>query len=397
MTAASMLSAWVMLPGLAPLRARAEVILDKGWAPYAQALVTVPYSAAVDGVLDQDAIRAASLRVRVLMRRQWYDAPLLSDLGDAWDGLTLADLGTELAGLTLAEIGGALCTAWDETDPWRAPDELYADLTVVGRTIDHAAASIAIRADSDETIPQRMRVGGARALESSAARIAALMTACGLTPPSLAGLPAATVPPITLADSWRAAPWDALMAAAAASARRLWCDLDRVWHLSDPEGAPVGEIEVTRVTTAQDDEDAGGEFADVIVWIATATVHPTDPETSLPLPTYQAVDVRTHPSPVPAGAHTFMTVERDYGDLDILAIPEEWLPTSAELAARLARAQSYDRMLTTTQPADPSVRPGVAVTTGAPSLPALVGTLASVTLTIPEDTMTLTIHAVEEA
>ncbi len=398
MSAPAMLTAWATLTGLPTARCQSlEVDLDEGRAPFAAARFALATSPALTAALSQAAIRAGTVAVDLLVRRQWYTAPTLLEVGQGWGGLTLAQVGTEVGGSTLAALAGAWSTAWDTVDPWRAPDELAAHLTVSARDIASLPGQVVVTAASDELRLRKDRVIGARAAEPASTRLGALCAAVGISTAALnlAGLPVVTVPPLTLPDSATTPAWDLLMTTAAAVERRLWCDLTGTWQLTDPSVAPSGSVHVARVADATDTEDASGVFADVVLFVATATSYTTNQSTGV-VTSEKVADIVTYPSPVPAGRHAYLTVTQDYGDIDVAGIPFEWLPTPASLAPRLAKVNSTDRQLTATATADPSVRPGQALTTGAPSLPALAGVVSAVSIRIPEDTMTLTARAITE-
>jgi len=104
-------------------------------------------------------------------------------------------------------------------------------------------------------------------------------------------------------------------------------------------------------------------------------------------------ETKTWPPILPAGPYRAAAVEHDYGQVGA-SIP---MPSDDELAARLALLQSRDRVLSLTAVADPTLRPGMGVTTGPPSLPATASTVARVEWAVPADTMTLTTRSTTEA
>lgn len=357
----------------------ARLVMDEGWSPRISAQVVIPWTAERAAALDP---RAGSPRITVRIARHWHGSLTLGDLTEAWAGLTLGDLSAEWVGLTLGDLTEAWGTDWGSG--WRAPDEVTADLCVRARRVDYAAATITVRAASDELLAQDARAVVSRPEESLPSRVLALL-ASGSVPVVAHDLSAGEIfTTIPAGDTtWRQSIWDAAAGLCTEQGLRLWCDESRTWRLTVVDAAPATTVDLLRVAACEDDVNRDGDWADVLVWVGTGTNSEGAPLT----------ETRTHPDPVPSGPHRVHVEEVDYGPVGA-GLP---MPSYEELAARLAVLASRDRVLTITATADPTVRPGLGLTTGAPSLLALGGVVARVEWAVPEDTMTITTRSTTEA
>lgn len=381
MSPVSHLTAYVVLPtGEVLPVTECAVTLDETWAPFASAQLTVPWTAERAAALDP---RAATVpRVTVVIRRDWYDSALVSDLSEAWAGLTLADVSTDLGAATLADLTAALRTQWESG--WREPDELTCYLGVRARPIDYAAGTITVRAASDELLAQDSRGLVARAVEPLPSRIVAFLTAASI-PVERTDLSAGAifVAMPAMSTTWTQTMWDAASGAASSMGLRLLCDHTGTWRLLDPDAAPTATLHMPRVSEGTDDVDRDGDWADTLVWIGTGTNSAGETITR----------TVTWPDPIPTSPRKIAVQEVELGNVGA-GIP---VPSDAELSNRLSALSAKARALTLTAPADLSARPGMALTTGAPSLPATAGVVSTVTFRIPEDTMTIVTRSTVDA
>lgn len=381
MTAVSEITAWVVLPtGESVQCAGASVTMDEGWAPTVRASVDVPWTAGRASALDP---RSWS-RIRLDIIRSWAYRATLQDLTDQWAGLTLGDLSTAWAGLTL----GDLTDAW--TEPWesgtRAPDYLQCDLIVRSTSADHRADTLTISASSDEALAMGARIEASRPTESLQTRLLVLLALAGIsyTSADFTAGAAISVPPVVY-DVTKTV-WSIMADLAAASSLRLWCDHGRVWRLAAPTALDPTTLTLTRASRATDDTDVDGEYADVLVWRGTAEARMTDGTDEWFEPVAVTQWWPASPSLAPHVVHLW---EEDFGRLDVSSIPIDFYPSDAQMAARLARLSSRGRVLTITAPLDPTARIGQPIVTGPPSMPAMEGVVASVTLSVPEDIMNI--------
>jgi hypothetical protein len=357
-----------------------KLVLDGGWAPYAAAVLTAPYTVERAIALDPHAVPRP--RVRVEIARHWHGSLSLGDLSTAWAGLTLGDLTAEWLTYTLGDLTELWGWPWEAG--WRAPDVVSADLGVRGRRIDYAGATLTVRATSDEIAVQGMAVDAPTSPRWPASWVRAVLDAVGFAGASL-DTTALEVSGSVSAGSvltLDASPWDLMETTLAALGFRLLCDESRTWRAVDVTAAPPATVHLPRVTGADDVADVDREFADVLVWVGTGT---SSGGVALR-------DVKSWPNPLPVPPYKVHVEERDYGQVGA-GLP---MPTDAEMALRLAHLQARSRLLTLTAPADLTVRPGVALTTGAPSLPELSGVVARVEWDVPDDTMTVTTRSTVE-
>lgn len=374
----SELTAVVYIDGEAVPCTEVRVSIDEGWSPYVQVDVTIPWTTERAAALDPRDYA----RVQVEILRHWMGSLTLNDLSATWQGMTLDDLSAEWVGLTLDDLTELWATAWESGI--RAADRFDADLVVRRRRIEHTDATISITATSDELLAQCARSGGVYLpVQPLPLRILALLRAAGVEVvwhDLTAGDIYTSLPEMT--TDWGRSAWDAASGAAADLGMRLWCGPDRVWRLA-PADAPATEtVAMPRVSTCEDAVDLDGTYADVLVWTGAGTN-----SEGLPI-----TDTKVWPDPLPPGPHTVHHEHRDYGHVGA-GLP---MPSDAEMAARLAALTSRDRSLTITAPADPSMRTGVALTTGAPSLPAMAAVVARVEWAIPADVMTIATRSTTE-
>jgi hypothetical protein len=325
-----------------------------------------PDTAALDYAWTGTANASASTETSI------YDpGTTLDDLTAAWAGLTLDDLST----LWGQDWGNGVT---------RPIDVVTADLILRERTVDHVAATIALRATSDELMAQDARAHVVRPVEPLPTRLTELLTAghvpIGPPPDVTAGAPYIGMAAQDV--EWSQTIWDAMSANANSVGLRLWCDQGRVWRLGPTDAAPTTTVDLTRVQSCTDAVDRDGDYADAIVWLGKGI----NPE-GLPL-----TETKTWPLTLPVGPYKAHLEEHDYGQTGV-GLP---MPSDEELARRLAVLQSRDRVLTITAPADPTVRPGMGVLTGAPSLPGTTSVVARVEWAVPADIMTITTRATLE-
>lgn len=361
-----------------PIRATAvRLVMDAAWSPAVAAEVTIPWTAERAALLDPDD----QPRVVVEITRAWQGSLTLADLTTLWAGKTLATLTTDWAGKTLANLTADWGTVWESG--YKDPDIVAADLTVRGRRVSHRDATITIRCASDELLAQGPPAGGLVLPEQPLPdRILALLAHGGIVPVAADLSAGAIFFPSAEVVPWTESVWDAASRVAAASGLRLWCDHARTWHLTNPDDAPTTTVSVTRVIGGEDETDRDGDYAEAIVWVGTGTNPDGEPLT----------DVKTWPSPIPTGARTRI-IQHDYGQVGV-GLP---MPSDTELAARLARLQVAGRTAQLVAVADPTMRPGVEIETGPPSLPALAGIATRVEWELPADTMTITTGSTTEA
>ncbi|MGN8245297.1 hypothetical protein ACTHAM_002416 [Cellulomonas soli] len=373
----SMLTATAYVAGESVPCGSTRVVLDEGWAPHVAAQLTIPYTPERAAALDP----RTGARVLVEVSRRWHGGLTLGDLSEAWEGMTLADLSAEWVSYTLADLTVLWGAPWDAG--WWPPDTLTADLGVRERTIDYAAATISVRAASDELLAQDARIVMSRPVEALPTRILAVLAAASIT--VTAHDLAAAAPFVSMAAAeveLTQSVWDFLVAQVTPLGLRLWCDETRTWRCTVADVAPTASVALPRVTSCTDSIDRDGDWHDAIVWTGRGI---NDDGISI-------VDTRHYPDPIPAGARV-QYVEVDYGQAGA-ALP---MPSTDELAQRLALSSARERVLTITAPADPTIRPGVGLVTGAPSLPAMDTVAARVELDVPADTITITTRSTTEA
>lgn len=341
-----------------------RVVLDDRWAPYVAAELTVPYTPARASVLNPHA--APAPRLLVEYARHWLASLTLDEVSAELTGLTLD--GLSLSGMTVQSWSESWGTPWDSG--YRAPDRLIADVALRGRRVDHRAQTMTLRLASDELLVQDVRAELVRPDETAANRAIALIDAAGVgTLDRTAGLgslgytvlPQTAVPLTT--DLWAAATQGPREAGF-----RVWCDENRQWQASMPPAfSAVGALSLTRVSGAQESTDRDSEFADVIVFRGRGVT-----------PAGVALTATaTYPSPLPPAPYRVAYVEQDFGTVSVLP-----MPSAFELSLRLAALQASSRELVIEAVPDPTLRPGVSVTTGPPSLPALGGVVSRVELAI---------------
>jgi hypothetical protein len=356
----------------------ARSVLDESWAPYAAATLTVPWTPERFAALDP----RNHVRILVSIERHWSGTLTLDDLTVAWAGLTLDDLTAAWTGLTLDDLTAAWTQDWGNGA--RPTDIVTSDLILRDRTVDHARATISLRASSDELLAQDARAYVVRPVEPLPERLFQLLAAghvpIGPPPDFSAGAPFIAMPAQTVEYSQTI--WDAMQANTASVGMRLWCDEARVWRVAFPESAPTTTVTLPRVIDCTDQVNSDGQYADVLVWIGKGVNS-----------TGQALtDTKTSPPVMPAGPYRAAVEEHDYGQVGA-GLP---MPSDDELAARLTFLQARDRVLEITAPGDPTIRPGVGVHTGAPSLPATTSAVSRVEWSVPADVMTIATRSTVE-
>jgi hypothetical protein len=337
--------------------------------------------------------------------REYFDGdtPDTTDREYAWTGTPHASTSTESTvydpGFTLDDLTarwGPTTTLDDLTELWiidwgngaRPTDGITADLIVRERTVNHAAATISVRATSDELLAQDAHVAVVRPLEPLPDRLMALLAA-GHVPlgplPDFSAGEGFTMPDQSVEASQSI--WDAMQANTTHAGLRLWCDEARVWRLAVPEPAPTTSVDLLRVIDCTDAVNTDGDYADVYVFVGKGIA------TGLEEPNTPLTETVTYPETIPAGPYKAHVEEHDFGEVGV-GLP---MPTADELALRLAKLQARAQVLTITATADPSIRPGVGVVTGAPSLPPKSSTVSRVEWSIPADVMVLTTRSTVEA
>jgi hypothetical protein len=325
--------------------------------------------------------------VRIVLRRAWAYRALALDLSEAWAGQHASDRSTAWAGQHASDLTAAWYAAWGSGD--RPSDTLTADLVVRRRRAVFADATLEVTAVSDELLAQGEHVFAVRPAEPLSTRIRALLTAAGITVTGEDLTAGDTVTAAALTsniETFKTSVWDLCSRAAVAAGLRLFCDEHRTWHLLATAAAPTTTVTVTRATMADDTIDLDGDYADAYGVLLTGT------DAGAP-----CFLLTSAPDPLPAGPIRLAFDVEDHPEITGGVFSVDARPTTARLAAQYQRLSSQGRTVTATAPADPTLRPSVAITTGAPSLPALDGVLAAVTFTIPEDTMNITTRSTVEA
>jgi hypothetical protein len=296
-------------------------------------------------------------------------------------GFTLDDLSLRWAGLTLDDLTAMWLIDWGSGA--RPVDVVSADLILRERTIDHLGATISLRASSDELMAQDARAALVRPAEPLPERLVQLLAAghvpIGPPPDFSAGNPFG-VPDQVI--EWSQTIWDVMAANANSCGLRLWCDEARVWRLGAIDTAPTTTVDLLRVVSAADAVNRDGDYADVLVYVGTGIN-----DEGLPI-----TDTLTWPAALPPGPYKAALQEHDYGTVGV-GLP---MPSDEELAARLALLQTRDRVLTINAPIDPTIRPGMGVNTGAPSLTDTSSVVARVEWSVPGDVMTITTRSTQE-
>jgi hypothetical protein len=331
----------------------------------------------------------------------WFDGatPDTTDRDYAWTGAVNASPSTESTiqdpGFTLDDLSaawGPTTTLDDLTAAWiidwgngaRPTDVVTADLVLRERTVNHAAATISLRATSDELLAQDAHAAVSRPVESLPGRLLELLAAghvpLGPDPDFSAGAPFGAMPAQEV--EWSQSIWDAMSANAASVGLRLWVDEARVWRLGVPEPVPATFVDLAAVIDCTDQVNRDGDYADVLVWIGKGLN-----DEGLPI-----TDTIVWPPVLPVGPYRTAVVEHDYGQVGA-GLP---MPSGEELDARLTLLQSRAQVLQLLAPADPTIRPGVGVRTGAPSLPVTSSTVSRIEWAVPADTMTLTTRSTTE-
>lgn len=351
-----------------------RLTLDQGWSPYAKATAVVPFTQALFDATDP---RDGDLRATLDLDQAYYEATeTLDDAAAAWTTETLDDLATLWAGLTLDQVADLYGDRWGNAT-WVQPKALTADLGIRSRNRDHVRGTIALGLASDELLAQDVAGNYGSTNTTVAALFADVLGALlGYAPGDytvdLGVLSEAAVPVVEASE--RTTSWDALVDPLKANGLRPWCDIDRTWRVIDPASAtPPATVSLTRVTEANDTTDRDGEWADAVLVASHYTLAGAE--------VWHGAWAFT----TPGVAHRVHVEEIDLGE--VTTVPP--LP-AADPAAILRRVSGLGRVLTVTAMADLDVRPGVAFTAGAPSLPDLSGQVETVTFDLAGAQMTLT-------
>ncbi len=326
--------------------------LDQGWWPYARGEIVVPATTQTTAVDPRDVTR-----VQLQAVQRWMGSATLDDLTTAWAGQTLDDLTTAWAGQTLDVLTMAWTDLWGNAAP-RATSRLDADLVVRTRTIDLVAGTVTLAVASDDALAAdcKPQVFPFARTQLGLAIISLLESAHLPVRVETGPLMQLTVPPVVMPiDPFRI--YDGIMTAAANAGVRVWCDETGVWRAGAFDAVPSTTVHLSRVISARDIIDRDGEWADAV----NVSVTQSEPPLTYLLvrPTVKAAR--------PYKVHD--TVEFTTND---------GVAANTWADAVLARLDSRGRTLTITAPIDLDLRPGVAFTTGTPSLPALSGQVAAV-------------------
>jgi hypothetical protein len=348
------------------------VTLDRGWAPYATAEVTVPGD---DDLFDDTDPRTSDLRGVVTVRQDFYESTTLADASAGWAGLTLDDLSDLWGDLTLDDLSDLWGDRWGNAT-WRAAETLQLDLGVRSRDRDFEAGTITYVLASDERLAQETAgTGWEPGAQGLAARFASILTLCHLDPAPTVDLGAwagSTTPAAAFTPDDTA--WDQLAASAGPLGLRPWCDESRVWRVMDPADAPNRSIHLARFVTARDLTSRDGEWADQALSRVTYTLG------GVPY-----ANQAWYPDPGSDLTHHKVTVVSTA--LGVVTAHQE---PRYDPEAHVRRTSAHGRQVTGRAPIDLAVRPGMALTTGAPSLPALSAEVDSVRFDVPAAQMTIT-------
>lgn len=379
MTAVSELRATLTAQGLTgPLLMRCEdllLVMDKAWSPYIQAEAVVPYSAEAEEALNpRYTINGRKPRVIVEVARLWFDGGTLADTTAEWPSGTLGDISAAWASGTLADTTAEWGTEWESG--YRAPDVLTVDLAVRALRIDYGAGTLTVRAASDELLAQEARVQIDRPAESCQSRILAVLRAAGVEVPryDFGGLYYESTEAASF--TWDQGVYDVLEAMAVAKGYHLFVDADRTWKALQPDVTFGGIVTLDRVSSAVEDCDTDGDYADAIVLTLKGKT-PAGVE-------LEATHV--YPDPIPRGS-AVATVTQDYGTVTALPTGEA---LEDLLVWMLGKAQAAGRVMTATAVADPTLRPRTQVSVEVPGAPVSLAVADRVEWSIPADTMTVT-------
>ena len=251
----------------------ASITLDESWSPYARATLTCP-APAPDVVARLDPRRPT--RIKLTTRRAVGDAALARDLPDLLPpGMRASHLSAAFAGppprtaAYLSQLVGAPYQTPARVD--LATERTY-DLMLRARSVDHVAGTLTLECTSDEMALQdlaRWDVDFRPELRppTTTSLVALVRWALDLLGWDLAaGARDVTIDPTSVVWNLGEQLWDFLDAHIRAANRRLWCDEQRRWHLTEPMTGTTGApVMVERPTAAVDTLSRGDGYADTTV------------------------------------------------------------------------------------------------------------------------------------
>lgn len=356
----------------------ATITLDESWTPYARAALVCPLPPA--DVLDRiDPRVSPAPRVRVQVRRAAAQERTLADMPAIVPATTLEDLSTAFAGMTLADVSELLGDPYE--DPAR-PDLSAVrtfDLQLRARTVDWVAGTMTLDLTSDEMSLQDF------------ARFETITTR--LTPPtttSLAtlvrwgvGLIGGTFDAGTVLDAvidsttviWNLGEelWDFLDGHVRAANRRLWCDEDRRWRLTEPLTGTSGDpVVITRPkalvdTLSRDPSDGYGD-ANVVIYQWTDA---------------EGAQQRAYGYSYQSFTQPVTRVQRWPNQVG--TTPQ----AQAASSALQQRIRSRGRAVVVEDIADPATTPGRPLTVAGTAAPVTDAMVSAVTFAYPADRMTI--------
>lgn len=383
MTVSRVTAVLTLTDGTKVAASSARLRLDEGYVPSVQADdITVAYDPAWAAALDPRAFPPP--RITLTLVQTFNGSMTLDELSVEWAGLTIADLSTMWAGMTLTQVSLTWGEIWDPDVGYKPPITYTANLGLRTRVIDYAAATITVSAASDEVQAMDIRRGGGYGVDVTLADYAVYMLdRAGIVRTGVnftLGEGVILTPAESNWDLDDGTVWDKLAHECARANLRLTCDGDRFWRMSNPDPTtPVGTLSLPRVIAARDTTSRDGEWADECY--TAFRVITTDGTV------VDGIDGEAHAG-VYEGSHRTLWVHRE--------LPEIPADYGTEAEARLRRAQGRDRQLVITAPIDLTARPGVLITTGAPSLPELDAVATAVEWLLPDDVMNVTTRDTNE-
>jgi hypothetical protein len=347
---------------------KADVTLDEGWSPYAQATLTcaIPDPAVLESL---DPRR--NLRATLHLQQDFGDSDSLADLSALWGAGTLATVTNLYAGKMLADITRAHYRPFNDFGV-RLPSIVDLDLTFREREADHEAGELRISLASDEALLEghklvsRYQEAPATPTVKGAVALALAHIGVGLDDD-------ATDAPVSVdnADSLIWSPgvsgWDYVYPLVQKAGLRLYCDETRRWRL-------------VRATSNSED---------LMVLTADQNVTAGRDKISLDDDWYDAV-VLTYRWRDPATATTMLAydVAGDYRARNVFAETREVpYPGPGAADALLSRKQGRGRVLDVAAVSDYFAKPGRALAITLPGTPVQTGYTSSVTWSYPDDEM----------
>lgn len=356
----------------------ASVSLDEARAPYADATFVTPYTEALASALDP----RNQPRVNLVLRQNFIGSKTLGDLSAVFPNpQTLAAISTAWAGKTLSQVGDLYRVVWNPPGSYLPTTVRTLDLTVRSRQVDHLAATITVRATSDEPLltdyallrstpvmPDSYSVVDAVKLVLRTVLPGAVLVATGAT---------GTVLPESAV--WRpgVSGWEYLSPLTSSKGLRLWCDEHRIWYLGDP---------LTAAWPAQGGTSLSVQGFSTTAWSADDAINLDDGLW------FDGVVVAYRWTPDAGGTSQ---VAYDYAGLtsarNVLTIErnDTPYPGPGEASARLGKVRQLGRVIGGTRAADYTVGPGGAATYRGSATNTLSGKVAAVVWDFPDGGMSV--------